>query len=50
MVEKVPEQVTIFSDAMEFIEREIERRDMARREAELAEALQRGEVPERSRA
>lgn len=46
MVEKVPEQVTIFSDAMEFMEREIERREMARREAELAEHLQRGEVPE----
>src|SRR5437764_3483797 len=46
MVEQVPEQVTIFSDAMEFMEREIERREMARREAELAEALARGEVPE----
>src|SRR5262249_53242262 len=46
MVEKVPEQVTIFSDAMEFMEREIERRDMARRESELAESLARGEVPE----
>src|SRR5207302_9346183 len=33
-------------DAMEFIEREIERRDMARREAELAESLERGQVPE----
>ena len=30
VVEQVPEQVTIFSDAMEFIDREIERREMAR--------------------
>ena len=37
-VEQVPEQVTIFSDAMEFIEREIERREMAEREQELARA------------
>src|SRR5262245_15682195 len=49
MVEKVPEQVTIFSDAMEFMEREIERREMARREADLAEFIQRGEVPEELR-
>ena len=35
LVEKVPEQVTIFSDAMEFMEREIERREMAQREHEL---------------
>ncbi len=46
MVEQVPEQVTIFSDAMEFMEREIERREMARREEELGEALDRGEAPE----
>jgi superfamily II DNA or RNA helicase len=48
--EKVPEQVTIFSDAMEFMEREIERRDMARCERELLEEFDRsergeGEVP-----
>src|SRR3954454_18731819 len=46
MVEEVPEQVTIFSDAMEFMEREIERRELARREVELSEALDRGEAPE----
>jgi superfamily II DNA or RNA helicase len=46
LVEKVPEQVTIFSDAMEFMEREIERREMARREEELDECLQQGVVPE----
>ncbi|MFO0876341.1 MAG: DEAD/DEAH box helicase [Gemmataceae bacterium] len=46
MVEKVPEQVTIFSDAMEFMEREIERREMAEREQELIEALERGDEPE----
>jgi SNF2 family DNA or RNA helicase len=46
MVEQVPEQVTIFSDAMEHMEREIERREMAEREQELAQALERGEVPD----
>ncbi len=46
MVEQVPEQVTIFSDAMEFVEREIERSEMAEREQELAQALARGEMPE----
>ena len=35
-VEKVPEQVTILSDAMEFMEREIERQEMAEREQRLA--------------
>src|SRR5437588_11653349 len=44
MVAQVPEQVTIFSDAMEFMEREIERRDMAARERELLEQLDRGEL------
>jgi len=44
-VETVPEEVTIFSDAMEFMEREIERREMAARETELLAALDRGEVP-----
>jgi superfamily II DNA or RNA helicase len=40
---EVPEQVTIFSDAMEFMEREIERRDMAAREQEWLAQLERGE-------
>jgi SNF2 family DNA or RNA helicase len=44
LVECVPEQVTIFSDAMEFMEREIERRDMLAREHELAGQLDRGEL------
>ncbi|HZY90485.1 MAG TPA: DEAD/DEAH box helicase, partial [Gemmataceae bacterium] len=43
-VEQVPEQVTIFSDAMEFMDREIERREMAARETELLQALERGEL------
>jgi superfamily II DNA or RNA helicase len=43
MVEQVPEQVTIFSDAMEFMEREIERREMAQRERDLLEQLQKCE-------
>jgi superfamily II DNA or RNA helicase len=43
-VEQVPEQVTIFSDAMEFMDREIERREMAARETELLGALERGEL------
>ncbi len=41
----MPEQVTIFSDAMEFMEREIERREMAARQDELLAALGRGEPP-----
>ena len=41
---EVPEQVTIFSDAMEFMEREIERRDMAAREQELLAQMERGEL------
>ena len=45
MVEQVPEQVTIFSDAMEFMEREIERREMAERERALHTAVDRGEMP-----
>jgi superfamily II DNA or RNA helicase len=44
-VEKVPEQVTIFSDAMEFMEREIERREVAGRERELLGMLELGESP-----
>ena len=43
-VEKVPEQVTIFSDAMEFMEREIERREMAEREKEWLARLEIGEL------
>jgi SNF2 family DNA or RNA helicase len=43
-VEKVPEQVTIFSDAMEFMEREIDRHEMAERERELVAQLDRGEL------
>ena len=35
-VEAVPEQVTIFSDAMDFIDREIERAEMLAREAGVA--------------
>jgi SNF2 family DNA or RNA helicase len=44
MVEQVPEQVTIFSDAMELMEREIERREMAERERELVGLLEHGEL------
>jgi SNF2 family DNA or RNA helicase len=40
-VQSVPEQVTVLSDAMEFIDREIERRKMAHREAELLTDLDR---------
>jgi superfamily II DNA or RNA helicase len=39
-VESVPEQVTVMSDAMDFIDREIERRDLARREAEFLTELE----------
>jgi superfamily II DNA or RNA helicase len=46
LVESVPEQVTIFSDAMEFMEREIERHEMAQRERELLAKLEAGEMPE----
>jgi len=45
LAEQVPEQVTIFSDAMDFMEREIERREMAQREQELLEQLEQGEPP-----
>lgn len=41
-IESVPEQITVMSDAMEFIDREIERRDLARREKELLAELDRG--------
>jgi hypothetical protein len=46
MVERVPEQVTIFSDAMEFMEREIERREMAQREKLLLQELKTGHEPD----
>ncbi len=41
-VQKVPEDVTLFSDAMEFMEREIERREMAEREQVLVRQLEAG--------
>jgi superfamily II DNA or RNA helicase len=41
----VPEPVTVFSDAMEFAEREVERRDMAARERQLVARLERGDLP-----
>src|SRR5215213_7429530 len=40
-IESVPEQVTVMSDAMDFIDREVERRDLARREEELLNELDR---------
>jgi superfamily II DNA or RNA helicase len=40
-IESVPEQVTVMSDAMDFIDREVERRDLARREDELLAELDR---------
>jgi hypothetical protein len=43
-VEGVPEQVTIFSDAMEFIDREMERREMAQREQALVQQLDQGRL------
>ncbi len=43
-IETVPEQVTIFSDAMEFMEREIERREMAAREQERVRQLEAGQL------
>ncbi len=39
----VPEHVTVPSDAMEFMTREIEHRDMARRERDLLDKIERGE-------
>jgi superfamily II DNA or RNA helicase len=38
-IESVPEDVTVLSDAMDFIDRELERRDMTRREQELLAEL-----------
>jgi SNF2 family DNA or RNA helicase len=40
-VHAVPEQVTVLSDAMDFVEREIERRAMAERERELVAQIER---------
>src|SRR5215472_5975235 len=40
----VPEQVTLFSDAMEFIDRETERREMAQREQALVRQLDLGRL------
>jgi len=40
-IESVPEQVTVMSDAMDFIDREVERREMDRREQELLAELDR---------
>jgi superfamily II DNA or RNA helicase len=40
-VQSVPEQVTVLSDAMEFIDREMDRQRMAQREAELLAELNR---------
>jgi SNF2 family DNA or RNA helicase len=41
-VESVPEKVTVLSDAMEFIDREVERREMERREREWLAELESG--------
>ena len=43
-IESVPEQVTVMSDAMDFIDREVERRDLARREQELLAELDRDDA------
>jgi SNF2 family DNA or RNA helicase len=43
-LDTVPEQVTVLSDAMEFMERAIELRDMAEREKELVEQLEQGRL------
>ena len=43
-IEGVPEQVTVLSDAMEFMEREIDRHELAERERELASKLEMGEL------
>jgi superfamily II DNA or RNA helicase len=41
---RVPEQVTIFSDAMEFMDREIERKEMAERERTLVQQFEAGQL------
>src|SRR5262249_16945804 len=43
-IDTVPEQVTVLSDAMEFMERAIEHRDMAEREGELVQQLEQGRL------
>jgi superfamily II DNA or RNA helicase len=43
-LETVPEQVTIFSDAMEFMDRAIERHEMAERERHWLDQLERAEL------
>jgi SNF2 family DNA or RNA helicase len=43
--EHAPEEVTIFSDAMEFMERELDRHAMAQREQEVLQELERGRTP-----
>jgi SNF2 family DNA or RNA helicase len=43
-VETVPEEVTIFSDALDFIDREIERLEMAEREMQLVAELEAGRL------
>ncbi len=44
-LEQVPEQVTLFSDARDFMERAIEKREMLRREQERVALLERGQLP-----
>jgi SNF2 family DNA or RNA helicase len=43
-IDTVPEQVTIFSDALEFIDREIERRELHEREQVLVRELEAGRL------
>jgi SNF2 family DNA or RNA helicase len=43
-LDTVPEEVTIFSDAMEFMDRAIERREMGRREKQLLQQLEQGKL------
>ena len=43
-LEQVPEQVTLFSDARDFMERTIEKREMAKREQERLSVLEKGEL------
>jgi superfamily II DNA or RNA helicase len=43
-VQNVPEHVTVFNDALEFISRETERQEMARREQELVAQLEAGRL------
>ncbi len=43
-ITNVPEQITVLSDALDHIDRETERREMARREEELVGQLERGQL------